>query len=104
MNKWKTAPRYSWSHYGIDEQRKKELIDAASSGKYASLTRSAAHRANEDIEEYILLSAEKKLSYERLQMLWDLRIIPRMTESRTNFYAWRRYFFSIFDQALKEKK
>ncbi len=97
----KKAPRHSWQHYGISRQRYKELTAIIRSGRYSAVARSAAHTANKDISEYILLSVEKNLSYEGLERLWELKEIERMSESRTNFYAWRRYFYYLFDKELR---
>lgn len=98
----KKAPRHSWEYYGITRQRYKELTALIRSGRYASLASSAAHSANKDIASYIILSIEKNLSYEGLQRLWELKEIERMPESRTNFYAWRRYTYHLIDLKLKK--
>lgn len=43
-----------------------------------------------------------KASYEGLQTLWELREIERMPCGRSDFYGWRREFYGIFNQKLKE--
>ena len=48
--------RGSWEDYGITPERMDELVEVVRSGKHDDLVYSAAHRANETIAEYILLS------------------------------------------------
>lgn len=99
--KYQKAPRYSWEHYGITKERYRQLTEYIQSGKYAVLASQVAHTANEDIAEYILLSANKNLSYEGLERLWQLREIERMACCRTDFYGYRRYFYHLFDLELR---
>lgn len=93
----KKAPRHSWQYYGITRQRYKELAALIRSGKYASLASSAAHTANEMLSGYILCSIIEKRSYEGVEWL-DGHRIPC---GRTDFYGYRRYFFSIFDKEMR---
>lgn len=62
--RYQSAPRYSREYYGISKVRYRQLKEYIRSGRYASLTSSAAHTANKDIAEYILLSVKENLSYE----------------------------------------
>ena len=96
--------RASWQDYGITPERLKELMEVARSGQYDRMVSSAAHMADEDIAEYILLSVTKNLSYEGLQRLWQLREIERMACGRTDFYGARRLFFHYLDIALKDAR
>lgn len=99
--KYQKAPRYSWQHYGITEERCRQLTEYIQSGRYAAIASQAAHTANKMIAEYIIKSVKENLSYEGLQRLWDLRKIERMACGRSDFYGYRRYFFSCFDKELR---
>ena len=99
--KYQKAPRHSWQHYGISKERYRQLTEYIQSGRYASLALQAAHIANKDIAEYILLSVKESLSYEGLQRLWDLKKIERMACGRSDFYGWRRYFMHLFDLEIR---
>lgn len=50
------TPRHSLQYYGLTDERVLELKKLIQSGRYASLASQAAHRANKNIAEYILLS------------------------------------------------
>lgn len=99
--RYQSAPRYSFEHYGISEERYRNLTEYIQSGRYTSVVRQAAHTANKDIAEYILLSVTENLSYDKLQKRWELKKIKRMAYCRTDFYGIRRYFFNIFDKELR---
>lgn len=96
--KYQKAPRYSWEHYGISKERYKQLAEYIRSGKYASVASQAAHKANETIAEYILLSVMKNRSYEDIEYAERLGRIPC---GRTDFYGYRRYFISLFDKEIR---
>lgn len=100
--KYQKAPRYSWEHYGITKERYKQLTEYIQSGRYVSIASQAAHRANKDIAEYILLSVTKNKSYDELQKKWELREIERIPCCRTDFYGYRRYFYHLFNEKIKE--
>lgn len=93
------APRYSWDYYGITKERHKQLTEYIQSGRYASLVHSAAHKANKYIAEYILLSVMGNYSYEGVENVDGLGRIPC---GRTDFYGYRRLFYSIFDKMKTE--
>lgn len=97
-----SAPRHSWQHYGISKERYRQLTECIQSGRYASLSSQAAHRANEMIAEYILLSVTQNKSYDALRVKWELKEMERIPYCRTDFYGIRRYFFSIFNEKMKE--
>lgn len=96
----KKAPRYPWEHYDIDEKRYKELTAMIRSGKYTSLASSAAHSADTEIAEYILLSVMEKRSYEGVEYVEGLGRIPC---GRTDFYGYRRYFYHLFDLEVRKR-
>lgn len=103
--KYRAAPRASWKDYGLeDKQYRKKLKQIIQSGKYASLAHSAAHRANERIAGYLLLSVMKNLSYDTLRIKWELGELERIPYGRTDFYGFRREFISLFDKGVKEKE
>lgn len=94
-------PRASWEDYGITKERYRQLTEYIQSGKYTLMVRQAAHTANKDIAEYILLSVTENLSYDELQKMWELKKIERMACGRSDFYGYRRLFFYYLDLALK---
>lgn len=79
-----------------------QLTEYIQSGRYASLASQAAHRANEMIAECILLSVKENKSYDALRVKWELKEMERIPYCRTDFYGIRRYFFSIFNEKMKE--
>lgn len=94
--------RHSWQYYGISKERYNQLTEYIQSGIYASVARQAAHAANKDIAEYILLSVTQNKSYDALRVKWELKEMERIPYCRTDFYGYRRYFFSIFNEKMKE--
>lgn len=101
QQKHQSAPRHSRKYYGISKERHRQLKEYIRSGRYASLASSAAHTANKDIAEYILLSVKENLSYEGLQRLWDLKKIERMACGRSDFYGYQSLFYSLFDSEMR---
>lgn len=99
--KYQSAPRHSWGYYGISKERYRQLTEYIQSGRYAHIASQAAHRANETLAEYILLSVKKNLSYEGLEKLWGRGEIERIPYCRTDFYGIRRYFMACFDKELR---
>lgn len=99
--RYQSAPRHSWEHYGISEERYRKLTEYIQSGRYTSVARQAAHTANEMIAEHLVMSIEKDLSYDDLERMWALKEIERMPVGRSDFYGWRRYYIHIFDLELR---
>lgn len=97
-----SVPRNSWKHYGITKERYRQLTEYIQSGRYATLASQAAHTANEMIAEYILLSVTQNKSYDALRVKCELKEMERIPYCRTDFYGIRRYFFSIFNEKMKE--
>lgn len=95
------TPRHSLQYYGISKVRYIQLTEYIQSGRYASLASQAAHRANEMIAEYILLSVTQNKSYDALRVKWELKEMEQIPYGRSDFYGVRRYFFSIFDKELR---
>jgi len=93
---------YTWQDYGISKARYRELRDICQSGEYETLVRTAAHTAAPDIEKYIFLSVVKNKSYRALEAKWDLGEMERMPYNANDFYGIRRYFYHLFDKALRE--
>lgn len=98
---YQSAPRHSWEHYGISEERYRKLTEYIQSGIYTSVARQAAHTANEDIAEYILLSVIKNKSYDALKKKWELKEMEQIPYCRTDFYGIRRYFYHLFDLEVR---
>ena len=96
-----SAPRHSWQYYGIGKERYRQLTEYIQSGRYASVARQAAHTANKDIAEYLLISVTENLSYDELQKRWELKKIERMACCRTDFYGYRRLFYHLFDLEVR---
>ena len=99
---YRGTPRHSCQHSGITKERYRQLTQYIQSGRYASLASQAAHTANKDIAEYILLSVTQNKSYDALRVKWELKEMERIPYCRTDFYGIRRYFFSIFNEKMKE--
>lgn len=99
--RYQSAPRHSWQHYRISKERHRQLTEYIQSGRYAHVARQAAHRANKDIEEYLLLSVTENLSYDELQKMWELKKIERMACGRSDFYGYRRLFYHLFDLEIR---
>lgn len=99
--KYQSAPRHSWQYYGISKERHRQLTEYIQSGRYASVARQAAHTANKDIAEYLIMSIEKDLSYDDLERMWTLKEIKRISVGRSDFYGWRRYFVHLMDLKMK---
>ncbi len=96
--------RRSYADYGLTDRKAKELLKECHAGKHSAQVRSAAHKAAPQIETYILLSITKNLSYEGLQVLWELREIERMPCCRTDFYWHRLHALAILNNMLEGKK
>ena len=97
-----SAPRHPWEHYGITKVRYRQLTEHIKSGRYTSVACQAAHRANETIAEYILLSVTQNKSYDALRVKWELKEMEQIPYCRTDFYGYRRYFYHLFNEKMKE--
>lgn len=96
-----SVPRHSWEYYGISKDRYRQLTEYIQSGRYATVASQAAHRANKDIAEYILLSVTQNKSYDILRAKWELKEMERIPYCRTDFYGIRRYFFAIMNEEMR---
>ena len=100
---YRPPPRATWEDYGLREKKRRDqLVEMAQSDEYAEIARNCAHIAAPEIETYILLATKENLSYEGLERLWSLGKIERMPYGKTDFYGIRRYFFSIFNEKMKD--
>lgn len=95
------TPRHPWEYYEISKERYRQLTEYIQSGRYAFLASQAAHRANKDIAEYILLSVTQNKSYDVLEKLWARGEIDRIPYGKTDFYGIRRYFYHLFDLEVR---
>lgn len=96
-----SVPRHSWQHYGISKERYRQLTECIQSGRYASLASHAAHRANETIAEYLIISIAQNKSYDALEKMWARGEIGRIPYGKTDFYGVRRYFIHLVDLELR---
>lgn len=95
-------PRFiTWDDYGITRKRYKELCSMCNRKEDTDVMRLAAYEANKDIAEYILLSVKENKSYEGVEYAQGLGRIPC---GRTDFYGYRRLFYHILNEKLKQKK
>lgn len=99
---YQSVPRHSWQHYGITKERYRQLTEYIQSGRYVHIVSQAAHRANETIAEYLIMSIAENKSYDALEKMWARGEIERIPCGKTNFYGIRRYFYSLFDKELKK--
>ena len=96
------TPRHPIEYYGLTDERVAELEKLIQSGRYSYLASQAAHRANETIAEYLIMSIAENKSYDALEKMWARGKIERIPYGKTNFYGIRRYFYSLFDKELKK--
>ena len=93
------TPRNPIEHYGLTNERVRELEKLIQSGRYARLASQAAHSANEMIAEYLIKSIVENKSYDKLE--FDDKL-GRICYGRTDFYGCRRFFYHLFDLELKK--
>ncbi len=98
------TPRHSLAYYGLTDERVEELEKLIQSGRYASLASQAAHRANETIAEYLIISIAENKSYEVLEKMWARGKIERIPYGKTDFYGIRRYFYYLFDLEVRKEE
>lgn len=99
LERRKSAPRNPWKEYGLENKEyRKWLKEMAQNPEYAKIARNCAHIAAPEIEEYIYLSVTKNLKFEAIE--YDSRL-GRIPCGRTDFYGYKRYFFSIFDKEVR---
>ena len=96
------TPRHPLKYYGLTKKRVEELEKLIQSGRYASLASQAAHTANKDIAEYILLSVTQNKSYDAFRVKWELKEMERIPYCRTDFYGIRRYAIHLFDLEMRK--
>ena len=84
------APRLGFNAYNISRERYIELRDGCAVGKYSRETLQKACDGFEWLAPWILLSVQRKLSYDHLEFDWKLGRIPA---GRSDFYGYRRLFF-----------
>ncbi len=95
------TPRYSWKYYGISKERYRKLTEYIQSGRYAALASQAAHRANKDIAEHLIISIAENKSYDALEKMWARGEIERIPYGKTDFYGVRRYFMHLMDLEMR---
>lgn len=97
-----SVPRHSWPHYGITKERYRQLTEYIQSGRYAHIASRAAHTANKDIAEYLIISIAENKSYDALEKMWARGKIERIPYGKTDFYGIRRYFMHLVDLELRK--
>ncbi len=100
-NRYQSAPRHPWEHYGISRERYRKLTEYIRSDKYSELVFRVAHETNKTIAKHIILSVIKNKSYEGLEMMWGHGDIERIPCGKTDFYGWRRLFYHLFDLEIR---
>lgn len=88
-------PRLGYDYYGLNERRVKELQNGCGGGKYPQETLQEACAGFEWIMPWILLSVQKKRSYDLLE--FD-SMLGRVPCGRSDFYGLRRRFFYNLDR------
>lgn len=96
------TPRQSLAYYGLTDERVEELEKLIQSGRYDSLALQAAHRANETIAEYLIISIAENKSYDALEKMWARGKIERIPYGKTDFYGIRRYFMHLMDLEMRK--
>lgn len=89
---------YTWEDYGIRKERLKYLRECCKQAEYKPLVIEAAYLANPYIADWIVKSVCWGKTYEGIEFDRDLGRIPC---GRTDFYGYRRLFYSIFDVRLR---
>lgn len=79
-----------------------QLTEYIQSGRYTSVARKAAHKANETIAEYLIISIAENKSYDALRVKWELKEMERIPYCRTDFYGIRRYAIHLFDLEMRK--
>jgi hypothetical protein len=101
-SRYRGNPRHSLEYYGLTHDRVEELKQIIKSCKYDSIALLSANRADGVSSKHILESIKRDLSYEGLEKLYGCGEIDRIPCSRTGFYYTKKYFFSIFNEKMKE--
>lgn len=101
QQRYPQVSRHPLKYYGLTKKRVKELEKVIQSGRYADIASYSAHRANEMIAEYILLSIRESKSYDALRVKWELREMEQIPYCRTDFYEIRRYAIHLFDLEMR---
>lgn len=83
--------------YGISKERYNILKKLCQSGQYEHDMNAAAYMVDPNIAPFILLSVKKNKSYDSIEYTQELGRIPY---NRTEFYAYRRYFYYLLDKEL----
>jgi hypothetical protein len=97
----KSVRFFTWEDYGISKQRKKELKMMCQDEEWAFVIACVAHLTNEMIAEYMILSVTKNKTYEDIEYVKGLGRIPC---GRTDFYGYRRLFYHLLDEEIKQMK
>lgn len=83
--------RPNYEDLGLTMESVKKVADCCTAGVFDMETMQRACRGFEWIQQFIILSATKKLSYDRLEFNTKWGQIP---VGRSNFYMFRRRFYA----------
>lgn len=91
--------RLSYKQLGLSPERLQEVMACCRSGAFDRETMQRACSGFEWIQEFIILSATKNVSFDRLEFntKWG-----RISCGKTNFYAYRRKFYSNLSKELSK--
>ncbi len=92
---------FNFADYGISEQRLKYLEQFCRDRRNLDIVKKAAHEANEILSPWLIESVTKGKSFDRIE--YDIRL-GQIPFGRTEFYGYRRRFYHLLDEKLKEEK
>lgn len=100
--KKRKVSRPGYLYLGITPERAKELKHMCRSGAFDLETmRLACGGDLEFISKWLVLSVQRNLSYDDLEIAYVQGRIERIPCGRSNFYSYRRLFFRNLDEAIK---
>ena len=104
MKKEKRKRLVSYKEYNIEKNRYKKLRKMCTMEKYNDIVQRIAYETNKEIAEYIILSVREKISYDNFDLPKYQEKFGKIKIGRTDFYGYRRLFYHLFDQYLKNGK
>lgn len=101
---YKVPSRPTTEELGMSKSRRLELEEGCRAGKYPLTILRKACSDLEFIEPWILLSVTKGKSFDAMRVKWELGEMERPPVGKSDFYGFRRIFYSNLDKALREKE
>lgn len=100
----KKGTRPSYEALGVSRERVRELKIQCRSGAFDLETLQLACNGDlEFLKKWLIVSVQKNLSYDDLETLWARGEIERPLCGRTDFYGYRRRFYSNLNMMLEER-